>query len=610
MGDEKLIFAPLIRVSTERQEKQGQSLETQRKQLTASIQRLGGQTYDWYGGQEHATPDHERRELDRLMKDAEAKRFDAVMVADISRWSRDNGKSKEYLRRFKDKAIKFYVLSREVDLFDPSQFFMLGMNVEVAEFFADQQSYKSIINRIERAEKGYPSSSGRAPYGRIFNRETGVWTVDEEKKRKIEEAARLYLEEDVSLMVLGKQFGINHAHLWEVLTQRCGDTWDQRFQEKRFGIDATVTTKVPRLLPEETIQRLRAKCEARRVWAKGSPRKYQYLFSHIIYDEESGYTLTGVTDHRGQQYYRPFHKVRPRYMINVKVIEKAVLDALFQALSDNRALTHAVFEGNASTAAVEALMKRKEASEKALSACEQRLSNTARALENFHGENLDRFVKTVKERVIAIEQEWSKLLFDIQAIQNQLNDIPTREEIISKREWISRQLKLRVGESYFRSGAAFYDLPYDAKRRLVLLIFGGKDENGKRYGIYIRPIEGATRKYKFLAYGRLGDIGGWVEGRTGRYCANGDEIWDHRNDTVDRDIIKVIRQGHSDSIEEYSRDEAACHRYKAHMVSDAERDIINLDRQPNGMLFSSVSVLEIGHKVPCISTHVNTGKVR
>src|SRR4030067_1451650 len=37
-----LEFAPLVRVSTERQEKQGESLNTQRTQLEAAVERMGG----------------------------------------------------------------------------------------------------------------------------------------------------------------------------------------------------------------------------------------------------------------------------------------------------------------------------------------------------------------------------------------------------------------------------------------------------------------------------------------------------------------------------------------------------------------------------------------
>src|SRR3990170_7007758 len=116
-----LEFAPLVRVSTERQEKQGESLNTQRTQLEASVETLGGEVYRWYAGQEHATPDQERRILEQLMRDATDRKFDAVIVADISRWSRDNGKSKEYVRVLKDQGIKFFVGTREMNLFDPTQ---------------------------------------------------------------------------------------------------------------------------------------------------------------------------------------------------------------------------------------------------------------------------------------------------------------------------------------------------------------------------------------------------------------------------------------------------------------------------------------------------------
>ena len=86
----------LIRVSTERQEKQGESLRTQQTQLTQSAGEQLGTIACWYGGQEHATAGWEREQLDRLL--AAAKRtprpFDAVIVTHPDRWSRDNAKSK------------------------------------------------------------------------------------------------------------------------------------------------------------------------------------------------------------------------------------------------------------------------------------------------------------------------------------------------------------------------------------------------------------------------------------------------------------------------------------------------------------------------------------
>ena len=97
---QKIRFAPLVRVSTEAQEKRGESLKTQKKQIEQSVELMEGVIPDscWkYAGQEHATPDQERKIFDKLLEDSSKGKFDAVIVCDASRWSRDNLKSKEGL---------------------------------------------------------------------------------------------------------------------------------------------------------------------------------------------------------------------------------------------------------------------------------------------------------------------------------------------------------------------------------------------------------------------------------------------------------------------------------------------------------------------------------
>jgi DNA invertase Pin-like site-specific DNA recombinase len=90
-------FASLVRVSTEKQEQQGESLRTQTKNNDRDVARLGGRIVECYGGQEHATPGWEKGEVDRLIADAARGKFDAVIVTYADRWSRDNAKSKEGL---------------------------------------------------------------------------------------------------------------------------------------------------------------------------------------------------------------------------------------------------------------------------------------------------------------------------------------------------------------------------------------------------------------------------------------------------------------------------------------------------------------------------------
>ena len=145
-----LRFAPIIRVSTELQAKKGESLSVQTKQIQDYVESLNGVIPDHclqYSGMEHATPDFERKKLDQLLQDAEKGIFDAVIVCDVSRWSRDNLKSKQGLEVLSTNGIRFFVGVMEYDLFNPEHQLILGMGVEMNQFFAGIQAKKSILSR-------------------------------------------------------------------------------------------------------------------------------------------------------------------------------------------------------------------------------------------------------------------------------------------------------------------------------------------------------------------------------------------------------------------------------------------------------------------------------
>lgn len=131
-----LRLAALIRVSTEKQEKQGESLKTQRSGNISSASSLGAKIVAWYGGQEHGTPGYEKEEVDRLLRDAAKRKWDGVIVYNPDRWSRDNEKSKAGLNLLRQNGIRFFVGTAEQDLFNPNVKLFLGMSAEIGEFSA------------------------------------------------------------------------------------------------------------------------------------------------------------------------------------------------------------------------------------------------------------------------------------------------------------------------------------------------------------------------------------------------------------------------------------------------------------------------------------------
>ena len=154
-----------------KQERQGESLRTQATQIEHAVASLGGKIVSRYAGQEHATAGFEREQLGQLLDDAGEPRppFDAVIVADATRWLRDNAASKDGLKILRDARIRFYVLTTEYDLFNTEARLFLGLTAEIGEYHAQTQKTKSLQNRIEAA----PSAASR-PAARFRSAEFGT----------------------------------------------------------------------------------------------------------------------------------------------------------------------------------------------------------------------------------------------------------------------------------------------------------------------------------------------------------------------------------------------------------------------------------------------------
>lgn len=540
--EQELIFAPLIRVSTEAQKKRGESLDTQRNQLEKAVEMLGGKIYKWYAGQEHATSEQERKILGELMKDAEENKFKAVIVCDASRWSRDNKKNKNDLDILRKNGIRFFVGTTEYNLYDPTQSFMIGMNVEVSEYFAREQTYKSILNRIERAKKGFPSC-GKLPYGRTFNKKNKVWEIDKEKKIRLEEIAKIYLEENIGFPELGKRFGMNGSNLDKILTKRCGEIWEQRFRSKAHNIDVIIPTRVPRLLDEETIRKIKNKAVSRKSFNHGF-YKYEYLFNRIIFDADTGYALTGTPNSKGKRYYKPYQGSNAhRYMINADVLEKAVLEEFFGLLGCSKTLQEAVFDGNPIGKIAGELREKEKNFQRELRSMENKIENFTKAIENYEGVDLKSLLQKIKSESKNIEQKKVDLEFKIQKIQNQLSSLPTESEIINISKRMGRELLIRQKESYLRSGAALDTLPFSEKKKIILLFFSGKDEFGKKFGIYVNFLEGKPRRYRFKAYGKFALVSGDLEPRTTEYSAFsklGSSSSSIENSMLNKEVVEII----------------------------------------------------------------------
>ena len=500
-------FAPVIRVSTEGQEKKGESLRTQETQIKGYVKSLKGTIPDhcWgYVGQEHATPNRERKKLDRLLTDSGKGLFDAVIVCDASRWSRDNLKSKEGLETLRKNNIRFFVGPMEYDLYNPHHTFFLGMYAEMGELQAKDQSLRSIQNRIHRAKsgrakfegrelKGLPTA-GKKPWGRIWNKETQMWGIDKEKKKVIEQAAKRYLAGE-SIVAIATTYNMNFTNLWKILNHRCGDKWTQSFRPKDLNIDETVTIEIPRLLPEETIAAIHERARANKTYTHGEI-KHRYLLSRMIFCAECGYTLFGQTNHNTKRYYR-----HPRYRkkachwnkwVPADLIESSVLIHLVQTLGDPLRIQKAIQKANPNTKELQSLREER----KTLS---EELQKNAGRIDNVVDMVADGLLSKdeVKKRMEKLRERDSAIQARLSTIEELLENAPD----LNKIKALSRIAAL--DDAIKNLPDRILQKPYENQRGLVEAAFAGTDTKKQRLGVYVSETGDKDQPWKFEIRGVL-----------------------------------------------------------------------------------------------------------
>jgi DNA invertase Pin-like site-specific DNA recombinase len=472
----KLRFAPIIRVSTEQQEDKGESLAVQRKQIKQYVDMTGGVIPDncWqYVGQEHATPTHERKKLDQLLRDSSKDKFDAVMVVDASRWSRDNKKSKEGLEIFKRNGIRFFAGAMEFDLFDPNHELMIGITSEINEWQAKQQTLKAALSTIERLQQGRPAV-GKLPFGRTWSEEKG-WGIDPDKKQMIQQIAKRYLKGE-SLGDMAKEYDRNYSGLLRTLKNKCGDRWEVSYKIKKLNIDTTVQVPVPRLLPEKTIEAIHRKVDKNKTYH--GTKKSKYLLSKYIYCAACGYHITTI-DQRGKRYYRhPYHKSARKcphtgYM-QANELEVSVLARLKATLGNPKKVREAIKQANPDSKEIKALEKEQTRLTKQVKELEGEQNNIVKAVgKGLLSENeIEEQINAIRERKEAKENR-------LQFIDSKLSKRPSSERI-------EKMSKLSAG--VLRNATmnpTLEDLPFDQARRIIEKAFDGKDADGNDLGIYV-----------------------------------------------------------------------------------------------------------------------------
>lgn len=183
-----------VRVSTTSQLEEGYSIEEQKSKLESYCDIKDWHVYKVYtdGGFSGSTT--ERPALEQLIKDAQSKLFDTVLVYKLDRLSRSQ-KDTLYLIEdiFLKNNIEFVSLLENFDTSTPFGRAVIGLLSVFAQLEREQIKERMQLGKLGRAKAGKSMMWAKTSYGYSYNKDTGTMTVNEYEALAVKEIFTSYL---------------------------------------------------------------------------------------------------------------------------------------------------------------------------------------------------------------------------------------------------------------------------------------------------------------------------------------------------------------------------------------------------------------------------------
>lgn len=183
-----------VRVSTTSQLEEGYSIEEQKAKLESYCDIKDWHVYKIYtdGGFSGSTT--ERPALEQLVRDAQSKLFDTVLVYKLDRLSRSQ-KDTLYLIEdiFLKNDIEFVSLLENFDTSTPFGRAVIGLLSVFAQLEREQIKERMQLGKLGRAKAGKSMMWAKTSYGYNYDKETGSMTVNEYEALAVKEIFTSYL---------------------------------------------------------------------------------------------------------------------------------------------------------------------------------------------------------------------------------------------------------------------------------------------------------------------------------------------------------------------------------------------------------------------------------
>ncbi len=214
MSSNKPLAAIYIRVSTQDQAEHGFSLDAQEESLVNYAKALGYEILKIYKDEGKSAKNLNRPEMINLLKDAEARKFQAIFIYKLDRFSRSLKDLILTIDKLKEWGIDFVSLQDKIETASASGKLMFQIIGAFAEFERNIIGDRTTFGMEKKAKEG--GFITKAPLGyKLVNKKL---LIDPEQTDKIKGIFEEFLNSNISLTQLAKKNNMTTSGIIKLLS--------------------------------------------------------------------------------------------------------------------------------------------------------------------------------------------------------------------------------------------------------------------------------------------------------------------------------------------------------------------------------------------------------
>ena len=277
-----------VRVSTEEQAVNGDSLRTQREELTKYALANHLHIYGIYEDDGFSATNLKRPALQRLLKDVEQNKINRILITKLDRLSRGVRNYYKILDTLDEHQVYWQTVFEKYDSSTANGRLHINIMLSVAENESAQTSER-IRSVFKTKTENKELISGKIPIG--LKRKDKKLVIDEDKKQVILDAFQFYKETTSAYQTFQKldlkypELQLNYMRTYRILTNKLYTG----IKETKYGSIEDFCSSIIDKVTFENTQRLLKK-NARKKDANNSDG---YIFQGLLKCADCGYTLGG-----------------------------------------------------------------------------------------------------------------------------------------------------------------------------------------------------------------------------------------------------------------------------------------------------------------------------